>query len=140
MSDSSLKLAVSINSFSYKQGIPEDISGNGGGFVFDCRLLENPGKLEIYKTLTGKDKEVIAFLENDVKTHNFIQKIHDIIKQAIEKYQERGFTNLMINFGCTGGQHRSVYCANIIAKLLMEKEGIVVVLKHTALEKNCNLA
>jgi aminoglycoside/choline kinase family phosphotransferase len=123
-------LNVSINSFSYKRGIPYDRSGNGGGFIFDCRALPNPGRLEQFKNLTGNDKEVIKFLSAAPETDSFIQNAWELIKNSVGNYQERKFTNLQINFGCTGGQHRSVYCANRIAQKLYQIEGINISLKH----------
>jgi len=114
-------LTVRVNSFSYKNGIPFDSSGNGGGFVFDCRPLSNPGRLERYKKLNGKNKKVIDFLEekNDVK--KFLKNVYFLIDQALDNYLERGFDDLMVNFGCTGGQHRSVYCSKKLVEHLNEK-------------------
>ncbi|MDL2289834.1 phosphotransferase [Paludibacteraceae bacterium OttesenSCG-928-F17] len=123
-------LTVTIYSFSYKKGIPEDTSGNGGGFVFDCRSIHNPGRYEEYKSLTGLDKPVIDFLEKDGEITVFLQHIHAITDSAIERYIERKFNNLMINFGCTGGQHRSVYAAQRTAEHLHQKYGIKVHLIH----------
>ncbi|MCK4715415.1 MAG: phosphotransferase enzyme family protein, partial [Candidatus Marinimicrobia bacterium] len=127
-------LTVTVNSFSYKRGIPIDVSGHGGGFVFDCRAIHNPGRYEEYKTLTGKDKKVIDFLnkENDIK--QFINHVTNLADQSVDKYQKRSFTNLMISFGCTGGQHRSVYCAEALAKHLKSKFDIKLVLRHLELE------
>ena len=129
------KLIVSINSFSYKVGIPGDLSGNGGGFVFDCRSLKNPGRYDEFKSFTGQDKTVIEFLEaqNDVK--NFISDSISMIKRSVNNYTERGFNHLMINFGCTGGQHRSVYCAERLAEYLKQTFDVKVKLRHTQLEK-----
>lgn len=128
-------LTVTITSFSYKQGIPIDTTGNGGGFVFDCRILENPGKYEDYKSLTGKDNKVVEFIENDPKSLQYIEHIKAILTQAIEKYQNRAFTNLMVNFGCTGGQHRSVYCAEHIFKWLLQQQNIKAKIIHTQIQK-----
>lgn len=127
-------LTVTVNSFSYKRGIPIDVSGHGGGFVFDCRAIHNPGRYEEYKSLTGKDKQVIDFLntENDIK--QFISHVTNLVDQSVDKYQKRSFTNLMISFGCTGGQHRSVYCAEALAKHLKSKFDIKLVLRHLELE------
>lgn len=129
------KLIVSINSFSYMNSLPTDLTGNGGGFVFDCRSLNNPGRYDEYKMLTGKDQPVIDFLskENDVKV--FLRNVYSIVDQTIKNYNERGFKNLMINFGCTGGQHRSVYCAERLAEHLRNQDSIIVNLKHAELEK-----
>jgi aminoglycoside/choline kinase family phosphotransferase len=129
------KLKVTINSFSYKEGIPKDFSGNGGGFVFDCRSLENPGRYTEYVNSTGLDENVIDFLKdrNDVK--DFLSSIYSIVDETIKKYLQRGFKNLMINFGCTGGQHRSVYCAENLARHLNEKFDLSVIVNHTQLSK-----
>ena len=126
-----LPLTVYVKSFSYMRGIPYDISGNGGGFVFDCRFLDNPGRIEKYKKLCGKDKEVIDFLEERGEVTAFKKSVFKTIDMAVKKYQKREFTNLSINFGCTGGQHRSVYMAEQTAKYLSEKYDIIVQLKHT---------
>ncbi len=125
------KLTVKISSFSYKKGIPEDKSGNGGGFVFDCRFINNPGRIEQYKQLCGKDKEVINFLESLNETHTFFNSIDQIVSAAVSNYQSRGFKDLSVNFGCTGGQHRSVFFAEKTARLLREKFNINVKLIHT---------
>jgi aminoglycoside/choline kinase family phosphotransferase len=127
-SDKPLKIVV--NSFSYKRGIPEDTSGNCGGFVFDCRGLHNPGRYEPYKQHTGKDKHVIEFLEAKSKVKEFLESVYKVIDINIQDYLARDFENLQINFGCTGGQHRSVYCAEQTAKYIKEKYNIVVQLKH----------
>ena len=128
-------LIVSVSSFSYMASIPADLSGNGGGFIFDCRSLNNPGRYDEYKMLTGKDKPVINFLnkENDVK--DFLENIFSIVDRAIKNYNERGFKHLMISFGCTGGQHRSVYCAERLSEHLQLTGSVQVNLKHTELEK-----
>lgn len=128
-------LKLTVNSFSYRSGIPEDKYGNGGGYVFDCRLLHNPGRYEEYKNLTGKDKEVIDFLEKNSEADIFINYIKNIINRTITAYRKNNYTNLMINFGCTGGRHRSVYCAERIANRFKVIPGIEVELTHTELEK-----
>ncbi|MDR1792007.1 MAG: phosphotransferase [Bacteroidales bacterium] len=124
------KLTVEIVSFSYKAGYPIDLSGNGGGFVFDCRCLPNPGQFEKFKKLTGEDKEVIDFLNNENTVNQYFTSISKIIDMAIENYLERQFDHLCISFGCTGGQHRSVYFANRLQQYLEKKYVINIVLTH----------
>lgn len=111
---------LQIFSFSYKKGYPEDKTGNGGGFMFDCRAIHNPGRYEEYKSLTGRDPEVIEFLENGEESKKFIQTAVDLVIPSIETYLRRGFTSLQVGFGCTGGQHRSVYCAEKFAEKIHE--------------------
>ena len=123
-------LAVRIFSFSYKKGIPEDESGNGGGYVFDCRSTHNPGRYEPYKKLTGLDEPVIRFLEDDGEILTFLDSVYKLADAHVERYLQRGFTDLMFSFGCTGGQHRSVYSAQHLAEHLNEKYGIEVRLCH----------
>lgn len=117
------KLVVEINSFSYRRGIPIDQSENGGGFVFDCRAIHNPGQYQEYKGLTGNDEAVISFLKTQSQADQFVQNTFDLVKHSIDVYLDRNFTNLMVNFGCTGGQHRSVYCANRMRSLLANEFG-----------------
>jgi hypothetical protein len=123
-------LVVHISSFSYKKGAPADQSGNGGGFVFDCRGILNPGRFEAYKCLTGRDKEVQDFLEQRTKMPEFLSSVYDLVDISVEDYIKRGFANLMISFGCTGGQHRSVYAADAVARHLKNKFGVKVTLSH----------
>ena len=132
---SSKNLLVTIKSFSYKKGYPHDISGNGGGFVFDCRAIHNPGRYEEYKTLTGMDKEVIDFLEKEDDAKLFFENVLNLITQSVDKYLERKFSSLMICFGCTGGQHRSVYFAEKLSKILLQNPDIDVVLHHVEQNK-----
>jgi len=124
-------LLVKINSFSYKRGMPVDDSENGGGFVFDMRGILNPGRFDEYKTLCGKDKPVMDFLEQRTKMENFLNSVFDLVDISVEDYIKRGFQNLMINFGCTGGQHRSVYAAEQTAMHLSNKYKVNVELNHT---------
>lgn len=115
-------LHIDIHSFSYKKGgIPKDETGNGGGFTFDCRGILNPGRIEEYKSQTGSDKGVQEFLENETEMPRFLELVKGIISINIDNYLSRGFENLQINFGCTGGQHRSVYSAIKIAEFIKEK-------------------
>lgn len=114
-------LNIRIRSFSYKKGIPEDASGNGGGFVFDCRGILNPGRLEEFKTQSGRDLGVIQYLESETRMADFLESVFKLIDLTVEDYLQRGFTNLEVNFGCTGGQHRSVYSADALKKHLEEK-------------------
>jgi len=124
------KLTVRINSFSYKEGIPEDLSGNGGGFVFDCRGLLNPGRLPEFKTLTGRDKPVQEYLIHKTEMNSFLQHVYSLVDISVEDYLKRDFSNLIVSFGCTGGQHRSVFAADSLAKHLKDKYGVRVELKH----------
>lgn len=112
------KLTVKVFSFSYKKGYPEDYSGNGGGFMFDCRGMHNPGRYDEFKMLTGRDEPVKAFLKERREADKFASQAFDIVKPSVETYLRRGFSSLQIGFGCTGGRHRSVYCADIMAEML----------------------
>ena len=123
-------LIVTIYSFSFKKGIPADDSGNGGGYVFDCRSTHNPGKYEQYKHLTGLDQPVIDFLEKDGEILTFLESVDKLIDHHVERFLERGFTHLQVAFGCTGGQHRSVYCAEHVARHLHDRYGITIHLIH----------
>ena len=124
-------LEVKVCSFSFKKGIPYDPTGNGGGYVFDCRSIHNPGRYQEYKKLTGKDEPVIRFLEDDGEILRFLDHVYGVVDPHVETYKGRGFTSLMVSFGCTGGQHRSVYCAEHLAAHLSEKyPDIRVILSH----------
>ena len=126
------KLNIEIHSFSYKKGgIPKDISANGGGFVFDCRGILNPGRIEEYKIQTGNDIGVQEFLETKTEMPKFLKAIQALISISIENYLSRGFENLQINFGCTGGQHRSVYSAIKTAEFIKNQyPDAVVTINH----------
>jgi aminoglycoside/choline kinase family phosphotransferase len=127
-------LVVRIFSFSFHQGLPKDESGNGGGFVFDGRSLPNPGREERFKQLTGQDGPVIDYLNQQESVHQFMASVLSLVDASIASYQSRGFKNLMVSFGCTGGQHRSVYLAEQLAKRLRNRPGVEPVLRHLGLE------
>lgn len=129
-------LTVTVMSFSYKKGIPYDPTGNGGGFVFDCRAIHNPGRYDEYKTKTGKDQEVIDFFANEPEMAEFVELSQKMVKMSIEKYLKRGFKNLSVLFGCTGGQHRSVYSAEKMADFIRANYPEVIVdLSHREQER-----
>jgi len=123
-------LVVKVMSFAYKKGIPDDTTGNGGGFVFDCRAINNPGKYDRYKPFIGLDRPVIQFLEEDGEILTFLKHVYALVDASVKRYMERGFTNLSVCFGCTGGQHRSVYAAQHLAEHLNEKFGVEINLIH----------
>jgi len=133
------KLHVQVFSFSYKRGYPEDLSGNGGGFMFDCRAMHNPGRYDRYKPLTGRDAAVIEFLEERGEVQPFLKAVEALTDPAVQRYVSRGFTSLQIGFGCTGGRHRSVYCAEHLAAHIAAKFGrdVIVTLIHR--EQNITL-
>ncbi|HXR33743.1 MAG TPA: RNase adapter RapZ [Verrucomicrobiae bacterium] len=128
-------LVVRIFSFSFHRGLPQDDTGNGGGFVFDGRSLPNPGREERFKTLTGKDAPVIEYLNQQESVHQFLAGVLSLVDASVSNYQQRGFKNLMVSFGCTGGQHRSVFLAEQLAKRLRIRNGLEVVVRHLELEK-----
>jgi aminoglycoside/choline kinase family phosphotransferase len=127
-------LTVHIRSFSYRKGIPEDQGGNGGGFVFDCRVILNPGRLPEFKTQTGRDKEVREFLMHRTEMPAFLQHVFGIVDISVADYIKRGFDNLSVNFGCTGGQHRSVFAADRLTEHLKEKFNVRTVTEHVEQE------
>jgi len=127
------RLHVHVYSFSFKKGIPEDYSGNGGGYVFDCRSVHNPGKYERFRSFTGLDREVQEFLESDGEVLTFLDHVFPLVDAHVERFVHRGFTHLQVSFGCTGGQHRSAYCAQKLAEHLSGRPGVVVHLHHREL-------
>lgn len=136
--DESENLVVNISSFSFKKlGIPIDISGNGGGFVFDCRALPNPGRYKELRDFTGMEKPVIEFLKEKKEMDSFLSNCFNLSKDSIENYLDRGFMNLQINFGCTGGKHRSVYSAEWMSRKLKDSfnDKISIELRHHQIEK-----
>ena len=130
LADEKKKLTIQINSFSFKRGVPVDESGHGGGFVFDCRALPNPGRYDEYKELTGRDLSVIEFLDKSTEVQGYFSHVSALVCQAVDNYLEREFDYLTINFGCTGGQHRSVYFAEKLSDYLHDKYSVNIVLRH----------
>jgi aminoglycoside/choline kinase family phosphotransferase len=128
-------LVVRIFSFSFHHELPKDETGNGGGFIFDGRGLPNPGREERFKSLTGRDAPVIDYLNQQESVHQFLAGVFSLIDATADNYQRRGFKNLMVSFGCTGGQHRSVYLAEQLAKHLRSRSGVEVVVRHLELEQ-----
>ncbi len=133
--DTNLRMAVRLQSFSFKNGLPDDEKGHGGGYIFDCRALPNPGRVKKYRAMTGKDPEIIKFLERENEVEKFIDNAYALIMQSVRNYQNRNFTDLMVSFGCTGGRHRSVYCAEEIKKRLEKIANIKIDLKHREIGK-----
>ncbi|HEC41713.1 MAG TPA: phosphotransferase enzyme family protein [Bacteroides sp.] len=128
------ELTVLISSFSYKKGLPRDLSGNGGGFVFDCRALPNPGREEKYRSLTGKDMKVIEFLEVKQEVKEFLEETFSLVEKSVAEYRSRGFNNLMVSYGCTGGQHRSVYSAERLEDYIKNELKVNTMLVHRELK------
>jgi RNase adaptor protein for sRNA GlmZ degradation len=128
-------LKVRIFSFSFHRQMPVDESGNGGGFVFDARSLPNPGREERFRALNGRDAAVIDYLSQQASVHQFFSNVLSLVDASVSSYQRRGFKNLMVSFGCTGGQHRSVYLAEQLAKHLRGSNGVEVAVRHIELEK-----
>jgi aminoglycoside/choline kinase family phosphotransferase len=129
------RLTVRVFSFSFHRGLPQDETGNGGGFVFDGRSLPNPGREERFKTLTGKDAAVMDYLNQQESVHQFLASTISLVDASVTMYQRRGFKHLMVSFGCTGGQHRSVFLAEQLAKHLRGKDGVDVVVHHREQEQ-----
>jgi aminoglycoside/choline kinase family phosphotransferase len=129
------KLTVRVFSFSFHRGLPQDETGNGGGFVFDGRSLPNPGREERFKSLTGKDAPVMDYLNQQESVHQFLASVRSLVDESVSTYQRRGFKHLMVSFGCTGGQHRSVFLAEQLAKYLRAKDGVEVVVRHREQEQ-----
>jgi aminoglycoside/choline kinase family phosphotransferase len=129
------QLTLRICSFSFHHSVPKDESGNGGGFVFDARSLPNPGREERFKPLTGRDAPVIEYLNQQESVHQYLASVMSLVDASIASYRQRGFKNLMVSFGCTGGQHRSVFLAEQLAKRLRDKSGVEVAVRHLELEK-----
>jgi aminoglycoside/choline kinase family phosphotransferase len=127
-------LVVRIFSFSFHRGLPKDESGNGGGFIFDGRSLPNPGREERFKALTGRDAPVMDYLNQQESVHQFLASVMSLVDASVASYQRRGFKHLMVSFGCTGGQHRSVYLAEQIARHLRGRNGVEVVVRHRELD------
>jgi len=128
-------LLVRIFSFSFHRSLPQDDTGHGGGFVFDVRSLPNPGREERFKSLTGKDAPVMEYLDREESVHQFLSSVIPLVDSSVTNYQQRGFKNLMVSFGCTGGLHRSVYLAEQLAERLRGREGVDVVVRHLELEQ-----
>lgn len=127
-------VTVAINSFSYKNGIPDDPNGHGGGYVFDCRVITNPGRLEEFGEMNGKDTPVIEYLNQQGEAQEFLSNTFSLVDLTIDKYEERKYTHLSVNFGCTGGHHRSVYCAERLAEHLRESQSVRITLWHRELD------
>src|SRR5712692_6784501 len=128
-------LILRVFSFSFHRALPKDETGHGGGFIFDGRSLPNPGREERFKSLTGRDAAVIDYLSQQDSVHQFLASVTSLVDASVSSYQRRGFENLMVSFGCTGGQHRSVYLAEQLAKHLRGRNGVEVVVHHRELEK-----
>jgi len=128
------KLTVRIFSFSFHHQMPVDESGNGGGFIFDARSLPNPGREERFKQLTGKDAPVIEYLNQQGSVHRYFEHVAALVDSTVSAYRSRGFAHLMVSFGCTGGQHRSVFLAEQLAQHLRSREGVDVVIRHIEME------
>jgi RNase adaptor protein for sRNA GlmZ degradation len=128
-------LTVRVFSFSFHRDAPVDGSGNGGGFVFDARSLPNPGREERFRSMTGKDAEVVEYLDREASVHQYLSAVLSLVEASVATYKGRGFKDLMVSFGCTGGQHRSVYLAEQLAKQLRASSGVNVLVRHIEQEK-----
>lgn len=128
-------LKVRIFSFSFHGEMPTDVSDNGGGYIFDARSLPNPGREEQFRALNGKDAAVIDYLNRQASVHQYLANVQSLVDASVSNYQRRGFKSLMVSFGCTGGQHRSVYLAEQLAQHLRENGGVDVAVRHIELEK-----
>jgi hypothetical protein len=135
LSTSVRTLTVRIFSCSFHRQMPSDVTGHGGGFVFDARSLPNPGREERFQTLTGKDTAVIEYLNQEESVHQYLANVVSLVDASVSTYLKRGFNSLMVSFGCTGGQHRSVYLAERLAKHLRGMSGVEVVVRHLEVEK-----
>jgi RNase adaptor protein for sRNA GlmZ degradation len=135
LASESENLVVRVFSFSFHRSLPIDETGHGGGFVFDSRSLPNPGREDRFTPLTGKDAPVIDYLNQQESVHQFLASVMLLVDASLSNYQSRGFKNLMVSFGCTGGQHRSVYLAEQLAKHLRARNSVEVVVRHLELEK-----
>jgi RNase adaptor protein for sRNA GlmZ degradation len=134
LSDIQPNLKVRIRSFSFKRGIPTDEKGHGGGFVMDCRALPNPGRYAEFAQVDGNDEKVINYLKDKEEVRVFLDHTFQLIDQTVSNYRQRNFTDLLVSFGCTGGQHRSVFCANQLAEHLKTRYNIEVEVHHLELE------
>jgi len=128
-------LTVRVFSFSFHRQAPADESGNGGGFVFDARALPNPGREERFRAITGKDQPVIDYLAPIEDVQQFLARAQALVDASVNAYRKRNFSSLIVSFGCTGGQHRSVYLAEQLAAHLRGTPGVNVELRHIELEK-----
>ncbi|MCG2725406.1 MAG: phosphotransferase [Elusimicrobia bacterium] len=128
--DTHLRLTIRLQSFSFRNGVPSDEKGHGGGYIFDCRALPNPGRVKKYARMTGKDAEIIKFFESESAIEKFIDNACALIRQSIENYQKRNFTDLMVSFGCTGGRHRSVYCCERVKKIIESEYKVKIEISH----------
>ncbi len=137
--DTNLRLTVRMQSFSFRNGLPSDEKGHGGGYIFDCRSLPNPGRVKKYAIMTGKDAEVIKFFEKESEVEKFINNVLFLIRQSVENYQKRNFTDLMVSFGCTGGRHRSVYCCERVKKIIESEYKVKIEISHREIKKETSL-